>query len=106
MPEESLAVASVVSIMATVTADMQALVVEASTLVLAATAGKRVALDSCQAFGAPVAEAGKQVDLGAAGAYTKALAIQVARRTWELGAWRDHSKAVIMDHPLASQAVQ
>ena len=84
MPTASrLAVAFVVNIMAmaTVKADMQALVVEVSTLVLAAMAGKLVALDSCQASNAQVAEVGKQVDLRVVGAYTKALAIQVARRT-------------------------
>ena len=104
-----LAVAFVVSIMAmaTVKADMQALVVEVSTLVTAAMAGKLVALDSCQASGAPVAEVGNQVDLVVAvEAYTKAPAIQVAQRTWEPGAWRDRSKIAIMDHPLASQVVQ
>ena len=60
--------------------------VEASTLVLTAMAGKREALDSYQAFGDLVVEACKQVGLGATMAYIKALAIQVARRTEEAGA--------------------
>ena len=80
-----LAAASVVSIMvmAIVKADIQVLEVGVSTLELTATAGKRVALGSCQAFEALVVEVSKQVGLEAVMAYIKALAIQVARRTWE-----------------------
>ena len=83
-----LAAASVVSIMvmAIVKADIQVLEVGASTLELTATAGKRVASGSCQAFEALVVEVSKQVGLEAVMAYIKALAIQVARRTWEPGA--------------------
>ena len=83
-----LAAASVVSIMvmAIVKADMQALVVEASTLELTATAGKRVAFGSCQAFVALVVEVSKQVGLETVVAYIKALAIQVVRRIEEAGA--------------------
>ena len=82
------AAAFVASIMdlAAVRADMQAFVVEASTLALTAMAGKREALDSYQAFGDLVVEACRQVGLGATRAYIKALAIQVARRTKEAGA--------------------
>ena len=45
-----------------------------------------MALGSCQAFEALVVEVSKQVGLEAVMAYIKALAIQVARRTWEPGA--------------------
>ena len=80
--------------------------VEVSTLALAAMAGRRVALDSCQAFGAPVAEVDKQEGPGAC---TEARAIQAARRTWEPGASRDHSKVAassIKDQHLAYPVVQ
>ena len=60
--------------------------VEASTLVLAAMAGKREALDSYQAFGGLVVEACKQVGLEATMAYIEALAMQVDRRIEEPGA--------------------
>ena len=69
--------------LAAVKADMQASVVKASTLVLAAMAGKREALDSYQAFVALVVEACKQVGLRATRAYIKALAMQVDRRIEE-----------------------
>ena len=75
-----------IMVMAIVKADMQVLEVGASTLELTPTAGKRVALGSCQAFEALVVEVSKQVGLEAVMAYIKALAIQVARRTWEPGA--------------------
>ena len=57
--------------------------VEASTLVLTAMAGKREALDSYQAFVALVVEACKQVGLEATRAYTEVLAMQVGRRIEE-----------------------